>query len=137
MQTYCVFKHIPVKSHSFAVSLTLLAMKSQSHADYVFFLHFNLNKNYESQYYGFMNKSVKPIVCVLVVSDLMLATGILTKTNRYPLSILTVRRRLIVLVAWFQNKSVKTQRIIVVWPYKSKSLLIWSETPCYLVNVRH
>ena len=46
-----------------------------------------------------MNKSVKPIVCVLVVSDLMLATGILTKTNRYPFSILTARRRLIVLVA--------------------------------------
>jgi len=46
-----------------------------------------------------MNKSVKPIVCVLVVSDLMLATGILTQNNRYPLSMLTLRRRLIVLVA--------------------------------------
>ena len=65
-----------------------------------------------------MNKSVKQIVCVLVVSDLMLATGILTKNNRYPLSILTVRRRLIVLVARFQNKTVKTQRI---WKYIASS----------------
>jgi len=65
-----------------------------------------------------MNKSVKPTVCVLVVSDLMLATGILTKNNRYPVSILTVRRRLIVLVARFHNKSVKTQRI---WKYIASS----------------
>ena len=33
-----------------------------------------------------MNKSVKPLVCVLVVSDLMLATWILTQNNRYPYS---------------------------------------------------
>jgi len=33
-----------------------------------------------------MNKSVKPLVCVLVVSDLMLATCILTQTNRHPVS---------------------------------------------------
>jgi len=33
-----------------------------------------------------MNKSVKQLVCILVVSELMLATGILTQTNRYPVS---------------------------------------------------
>jgi len=33
-----------------------------------------------------MNKSDKPLVCVLVVSDLMLATWILTQNNRYPVS---------------------------------------------------
>jgi len=31
-----------------------------------------------------MNKSVKTLVCVLVVSDLMIATGIPTQINRYP-----------------------------------------------------
>ena len=40
-----------------------------------------------------MNKSV------LVVSDLMLATGILTQSNRYPMSMLTLWLRQIVLVA--------------------------------------
>jgi len=33
-----------------------------------------------------MNKSVKTLVCVKVVSDLMLATYILTQNNRYPAS---------------------------------------------------
>jgi len=33
-----------------------------------------------------MNKSVKPLVCVLVMSDLMLATWIRTQNNRYPVS---------------------------------------------------
>ena len=34
-----------------------------------------------------MNKSVKTLVCVLVVSGLILATGILTQNNRYLVSI--------------------------------------------------
>ena len=65
---------IPVKSHGFAVSLTVLAMTSRSHADYVISHSFQLLQNLRNKYYGFMNKSVKPLVCVLVVSDLMLAT---------------------------------------------------------------
>ena len=52
-----------------------------------------------------MNKSVKPIVCVLVVSNLMLATGILTQSNRYPVSMLTLWLRLI--VAWFPPRTFK------------------------------
>jgi len=33
-----------------------------------------------------MNTSVKTLVCVLVVSDQMLATWIITQNNRYPAS---------------------------------------------------
>jgi len=33
-----------------------------------------------------VNKSVKPLVCILVVSDLVLAIGILTQYNRYSMS---------------------------------------------------
>ena len=62
-----------------------------------------------------MNKTVKPLVSVLFVSDLMLTTGILTQHNRYPASLLTLWHRLIVLVARFQTR-VKTQRIAVVQP---------------------
>ena len=52
-----------------------------------------------------MNKTVKPLVSALVVSDLMLATGILTQHNRYPASLLTLWHRLIVaIVARFQKK---------------------------------
>ena len=51
-----------------------------------------------------MNKSIKPFACVLTVSDLMLATGILTQSNCYPVSMLTVWLRLIVLVARFPKK---------------------------------
>ena len=46
-----------------------------------------------------MNKTVKPLVSVLFVSDLMLVTGILTQHNRYSASLLTLWHRLIVLVA--------------------------------------
>ena len=46
-----------------------------------------------------MNKSVKPLFCVLVVSDLMLANGKLIQSNRYPVPMLTLWLRLIVLVA--------------------------------------
>ena len=35
---------IPVKSHGFAVNLTVLAMKSRSHADYVISHAFQLSK---------------------------------------------------------------------------------------------
>jgi len=45
-----------------------------------------------------MNESVKPLVWVLVVPDL-------TQTNRYPLSLLTLWRRLIVLVARLKQVS--------------------------------
>ena len=54
------------------MNLTVLAMKSRSHADYVIAHAFQLEQNLRNKYYGFMNKSVKPLVCVLVVSDLML-----------------------------------------------------------------
>ena len=47
-------------------------MKSRSHADYVISHAFQLEQSLRNKYYGFMNKSVKPLVCVLVVSDLML-----------------------------------------------------------------
>jgi len=43
-------------------------------------------------------------MCVLVVSNLMLAIGILTQRNRYPVPMLTLWLRLIVLVARFQKK---------------------------------
>ena len=56
------------KYNTYLSSLTVLAMKSRSHAD------FNYNKMYENKYYGFMNKSVKTLVCVFIVSYLMLAT---------------------------------------------------------------
>ena len=36
---------IPVKSHGFAMSLTMLAMKSRSHADYVIAHAFQLKPN--------------------------------------------------------------------------------------------
>ena len=65
-----------------------------------------------------MNKTVKPLVSVLFVSDLMLATWILTQHNRYPASLFTLWHYLIVLVARFQQ-NVKTQRIMVVQPYTS------------------
>ena len=58
-----------------------------------------------------MNKSIKPLVCVLVVSDLMFATRKLTQNYRYPASLLTTLwHRLIVLhiVTRFQ-KSVNIQ----------------------------
>ena len=35
---------------------------------------FQLKQIYENKYYGLMNKPVKPLACVYVVSDLMLAT---------------------------------------------------------------
>ena len=38
-------KDIPVKSHGFAVSLTVLAMKSRPHADYVISHAFQLKQN--------------------------------------------------------------------------------------------
>jgi len=38
-------KYIPVKSHDFAVSLTILAMNSRSHADYVISHAFQLKQN--------------------------------------------------------------------------------------------
>ena len=65
---------IPVKYHGFAVSLMVLAMKSRSHAEYVITDAFQLQQILRNKYYGFIYKSVKPIVCVLVVSDLMLPT---------------------------------------------------------------
>ena len=65
---------ILVKSHCFAVSLTVLAMTSRSHADYVISPAFQLLQNLRNKYYGFMNKPIKPLVWVLVVSDLILAT---------------------------------------------------------------
>ena len=77
---------IPVKSHGFAVSLTVLAMKSLSHADYEISHAFQLLQNLRNKYYGFMNKPIKPLVWVLVVSDLILATWMLTQNNRYPVS---------------------------------------------------
>jgi len=46
-------------------------------------------------------------MCVLVVSNLMLAIGILTQRNRYPVPMLTLWLRLIVLVARFQKKALK------------------------------
>jgi len=57
-----------------------------------------------------MNKSVKPSVCVYVVSNLMLATGILTQNKRYAVSMLTLWLRLIVLVARLQKYSAKHGR---------------------------
>ena len=65
---------------------------------------------YEINSYGFMNKSVKPSVCVLVVSNLMLATGILTQNKRYAVSMLTLWLRLIVLVARLQKYSAQHGR---------------------------
>ena len=38
-------KYIPVKSHDFAVSLTILATNSQSHADYLISHAFQLKQN--------------------------------------------------------------------------------------------
>jgi len=52
----------------------VLAMKSRSHAEYVITDAFQLQQILRNKYYGFIYKSVKPIVCVLVVSDLMLPT---------------------------------------------------------------
>ena len=53
-------------------------------------------------------------MCVLVVSNLMLAIGILTQRNRYPVPMLTLWLRLIVLVARFQKKFKKTALNTVV-----------------------
>ena len=50
------------------------------------FSRISIIKKIRNKYYGFMDKSVKPLVCVLVVSDLLLATWILTQNNRYPVS---------------------------------------------------
>ena len=55
-------------------------MKSRSQPDYVISHAFQLKQI-------LLIKSVKTLVCVLVVSDVLLATGILTQTNRYPVSI--------------------------------------------------
>ena len=52
----------------------VLAMKSRSRAEYVITDAFQLHQILRNKYYGFIYKSVKPIVCVLVVSDLMLPT---------------------------------------------------------------
>jgi len=85
--------NIPVKSHSFTVSLTILSMKSRSHIHYVsltilsmksrshiHYVHshaFQLKHFFEYKYYVLMNIPVKPLVWVLVVPEL-------TQTNRYP-----------------------------------------------------
>ena len=71
-------------------------MKSRSQPDYVISHAFQLKQI-------LLIKSVKTLVCVLVVSDVLLATGILTQTKRYPVSMLTIWLRLIVLVARIQK----------------------------------
>ena len=69
----CTIKHwsapnsIPVKYHGFAVSLTILAMKSRSHANYVIPHAFQLKQIYQNKYFGFMNNTVKPLVSFRLV----------------------------------------------------------------------
>ena len=58
---------IPVKSHSFAVSLTVLAMELWSHTDYV--ISHAFQQKIRNKFYGFINELVKPLVCVLVVIE--------------------------------------------------------------------
>ena len=54
---------IPVKSHGIGNEITVSHI---SHA-------FQLQQNLRNKYYGVMNKWVKPLVCVLVVSDLFVS----------------------------------------------------------------
>ena len=54
--------NIPVKSHSFTVSLTILSMKSRSHIHYVHSHAFQKKHFFENKYYVLMNISVKPLV---------------------------------------------------------------------------
>ena len=68
-----------------------------------------------------MNKTVKPLVSVLFVPDLMLANRILTQHNCYPASLLTWYR-LIVLIAWLKKKCKNSKNYggAALYKYKSK-----------------
>ena len=75
----CRVSRFRLESHDFGNEITLSRWLRN-------FSRISINTFYENKYYGSMNKSVKPLVCVIVMSDLMLATGILIQNNRYPVS---------------------------------------------------